>query len=124
MLICCESDKLINLSTDNNKSYTYQLINDKDNMIRLNCFFQANDGEQYKTALQAAIALTEHSQKHEGCIAYDVFQSATRPDVFMICETWEDPASLDKHSATSEFKKYSPMMRQCGQMKVEKFNNA
>ena len=35
-------------------------------MIRLNCFFQANDGEQYKTALQAAIALTELSQKHEG----------------------------------------------------------
>ena len=91
-------------------------------MIRLNCFFQANDGEQYKTALQAAIALTEQSQKHEGCIAYDVFQSATRPDVFMICETWEDTASLDKHSATPEFKKYSPMMRQCGQMKVEKFN--
>ncbi len=30
-------------------------------------------------------------------------------------------ASLDKHSATPEFKKYSPMMRQCGQMKVEKF---
>ena len=93
-------------------------------MIRLNCFFQANDGEQYKTALQAAIALTELSQKHEGCIAYDVFQSATRPDVFMICETWEDLASLDKHSNTPEFKKYSPMMRQCGQMKVEKFNNA
>ena len=93
-------------------------------MIRLNCFFQAHDGEQYKTALQAAVALTEHSQHHEGCIAYDVFQSATRPDVFFICETWEDLASLDKHSNTPEFKKYSPMMRQCGQMKVERFNNA
>lgn len=56
-------------------------------MIRLNCFFQANDGEQYKTALQAAVALTEYSQKHEGCIAYDVFQSTTRNDVFLICET-------------------------------------
>ncbi len=32
-------------------------------MIRLNCFFQANDGEQFKTALQAAAALTEYSQK-------------------------------------------------------------
>ena len=90
-------------------------------MIRLNCFFQANDSEQYKTALKAEIALTELSQKHEGCIAYDVFQSATRPDVFMICETWQDAASLDKHSATPEFKKYSPMMRQCGEMKVERF---
>ena len=75
-------------------------------MIRLNCFFQANDGEQFKTALQAAVALTEHSQKHEGCISYDVFQSATRQDVFLICETWVDQASLDEHSATEEFKKY------------------
>lgn len=90
-------------------------------MIRLNCFFQANDDEQYQEALQAAIALTEHSQKHEGCIAYDVFQSATRKDVFLICETWENLAALDKHSATPEFKKYSPMMRQRGQMKVERF---
>ena len=81
------------------------------NMIRLNCFFKAHDGEQYKTALEAAKALTSYSQHHEGCIAYDVFQSATRPDA----------ASLDKHSATPEFKKYSPMMRQCGEMKVEKF---
>ena len=90
-------------------------------MIRLNCFFKANDGEQYKTALEAAKELTSYSQHHEGCIAYDVFQSATRQDVFMICETWEDASSLDKHSATPEFMKYSPMMRQCGQMKVEKF---
>ena len=90
-------------------------------MIRLNCFFKAHDGEQYKTALEAAKALTGHSQHHEGCIAYDVFQSATRTDVFLICETWTDATSLEKHSATTEFKKYSPMMRQCGEMKVERF---
>lgn len=67
------------------------------------------------------MAFTEQSQRHEGCIAYNVFRSATRPDVFLICETWKDLASLDKRSDTPEFKKYSPMMRQCGQMKVEKF---
>jgi quinol monooxygenase YgiN len=87
----------------------------------LNCFFQANDGEQYKTALLAAKALTGHSQNHEGCIAYDVFESATRQNVFLICETWKDEDSLDKHSTTPEFKKYSPMMRLCGRMKVERF---
>ena len=36
-------------------------------------------------------------------------------------ETWTDAASLDKHAATPEFKNYSPMMRQCGEMKVERF---
>ena len=42
-------------------------------MIRLNCFFQATDGDQYKDALRAAVALTEKSRNHAGCIAYDVF---------------------------------------------------
>ena len=28
-------------------------------MIRLNCFFQATDGDQYKDALRAAVAVAE-----------------------------------------------------------------
>ncbi|MDY3295760.1 MAG: antibiotic biosynthesis monooxygenase, partial [Bacteroidaceae bacterium] len=56
-------------------------------MLRLNCFFKANDGE-FDKALQAAKTLVGKSLQHEGVIAYDVFTSATRPDVFMICETW------------------------------------
>ena len=71
-------------------------------MIRLNCFFQATDGDQYKEALRAAVALTEKSRNHAGCIAYDVFQSATRSDVFMFCETWKDDASLKAHAETPE----------------------
>ena len=63
---------------------------------------------QYKDALRAAVALTEKSRSHAGCIAYDVFQSATRSDVFMFCETWE-------------FKKYVAEIEACGQMKLERF---
>lgn len=87
-------------------------------MIRLNCFFQANEGK-YDQALEAAIALTACSQKHEGCIAYDTFESATRPDVFCIIETWADQASLDKHSATPEFAEYVGILNECGAMKIE-----
>lgn len=90
-------------------------------MIRLNCFFQANSDADYKTALAAAIELTLASQKHEGNIAYDTFQSATRPDVFMICETWKDAESLDKHSATDEFAKNVAIINSCGLLKLEKF---
>ena len=72
-------------------------------MIRLNCFFQAADAAKYKDALRAAVALTEKSRHHAGCIAYDVFQSATRSDVFMICETWKDDASLKAHAETRRF---------------------
>lgn len=89
-------------------------------MIRLNCFFQANEGK-YDEALNAAISLTAMSLKHEGCIAYDVFESGTRPDIFMICETWQDQAALDKHSATPEFAQYVGIMQECGALKLEQF---
>lgn len=89
-------------------------------MLRLNCFFQADEGS-YSEALEAAMALTARSQQHEGCKAYDVYESATRPDVFMICETWENEEVLAKHAATPEFSQYVGIMEQCGSLKLEKF---
>ena len=79
-------------------------------MLRLNCFFQANEGK-YDEALQAAIALTAASLKDEGNIAYDTFESATRPDVFMICETWQDQASLDLHAHAEHFTRLVPQIK-------------
>lgn len=90
-------------------------------MIRLNCFFRAKEGE-YNRALEAAIALTAKSQLHEGCKAYDVFESATRGDVFMICETWASQEALDKHSATPEFAEYVGIIQECGELSLEKFD--
>lgn len=89
-------------------------------MIRLNCFFEAKS-QHYTEALDAAIALTAMSLKHEGCVAYDVFESGTRKNIFMICETWESQAALDKHSATPEFAEYVGVMQDCGNLKLEKF---
>lgn len=90
-------------------------------MIRLNCFFKANCGNCYAKALEAAKALTEKSLNHEGCIAYDVFSSATREDIFMICETWKDQECLDKHSATPEFAENVAIIQECGLLKLEQF---
>ena len=89
-------------------------------MIRLNCFFKANEG-RYAEALEAAKTLTEYSLKHEGNIAYDVFESATRKDIFMICETWANQEVLDKHSNTPEFAKYVGKIQECGTLKLEQF---
>lgn len=91
-------------------------------MIRLNCFFKANSAEDYKKALAAAVKLTEKSQKHEGNIAYDTFQSATCSSEFMICETWESKEALDKHSATPEFAENVAIIQECGELKLESFN--
>ena len=89
-------------------------------MLRLNCFFQANEG-MYDAALEAALVLTAHSVKEEGCIAYDTFESATRPDVFMICETWADEASLQQHMNAPHFKQIVPQLEALGQLKLEQF---
>lgn len=89
-------------------------------MIRLNCFFQAKKGK-YNEALEAAMLLTAKSLKHSGCVAYDVFESATRKDIFMICETWQDQESLDQHSATPEFAECVGIIQQCGDLKLEQF---
>ena len=83
-------------------------------MIRLNCFFQAKRGK-YNEALEAAILLTAKTQKHEGMISYDVFESATRKDIFMFCETWESEEALAKHAATPEFKECVGIIESCGE---------
>ena len=89
-------------------------------MIRLNCFFQAKEN-RCPEALSAAIELTEASLKQDGCIAYDVFASATRPGVLLICETWRDEAALAAHSASDVFVKCVAVINDCGEMKIEKF---
>ena len=51
-------------------------------MIRVNCFFKANEGK-YNDALEAAIALVAASQQDEGVVSYDCFESATRGEIFL-----------------------------------------
>ena len=89
-------------------------------MIRLNCFYQAKDG-RYAEALAAAKALTAASLKQDGCVAYDVFESATRPGIFLICETWRDEAALNAHAASEPFIKQVAVLNDAGEMKVERF---
>ena len=47
---------------------------------------ESNREKLVRTAKELAAA----SLKDEGCVAYDLFESATRSDVLMICETWSD----------------------------------
>ncbi len=47
-------------------------------MIRLNVFVRVNESNR-EEAIKAAKELTACSLKEEGCIAYDTFESSTRP---------------------------------------------
>lgn len=90
-------------------------------MIRLNVFIQV-DADNRAALLEVAKELVASSQKDAGCIAYDIFESSTRKDVLMICETWTDETSLSAHEKTTHFTTLVPKMQELGSMKIEKFS--
>lgn len=89
-------------------------------MIRLNVFIQA-DEKNHAAVVEAAKELVAASLKDNGCIAYDLFQSAARPDVLMICETWKDAESLSAHEQSAHFTALVPKIQSLAEMKLEKF---
>lgn len=90
-------------------------------MIRLNVFIQVENARKAEL-VSAAKELVAASVKDPGCVAYDLFQSETRPDVLMICETWADEASLQAHEQSAHFTTLVPRMQSLGAMKIEKFS--
>lgn len=90
-------------------------------MIRLNVFVRVDEARRAEF-LEIAKRLTECSLKEEGCVAYDIFESATRHDVLMICEAWKDAEALHAHEQTTHFVTYVGQMHALGEMKQERFN--
>ena len=92
-------------------------------MIRLNVFVRVSETNREK-AIEAAKKLTTCSLKEEGCIAYDTFESSTRHDVFMICETWQNAEVLAAHEKSphfAHFAQYVGIIQELAEMKLEKF---
>ena len=89
-------------------------------MIRLNVFIQVSEANRAQV-LDAAKDLVAQSLKDNGCVAYDIFESATRPDVLMICETWKDQACLDVHQGAPHFTTLVPKIQELAEMKIESF---
>ncbi len=90
-------------------------------MVRLNVFIQVS-AENRTVVVEAAKELVAASLKDNGCIAYDIFESATRKDVLMICETWKDEESLAAHEKADHFVTLVPKIQGLASMKLEKFN--
>ena len=84
-------------------------------MIRLNVFIRTAASERAEL-LRAAKELVAASRADEGCIAYDLFESATRP-----CETWRDAEALAAHERTAHFAALVPQLKRLGELKAEKF---
>lgn len=89
-------------------------------MIRLNCFLKVQENHR-EDVIAAARKLVEESLKQDGCIAYDFFESTTRKDVMMFCETWRDQKALDAHADSAAFIEGAAELSKYGEMKIEKF---
>ena len=91
-------------------------------MIRLYCFLLLEDVHK-KTALKfVATELVELSKRDKGCIAYDLFESATVDTHLMICETWETEEDLKAHMESAHFKELVPQLQQIATMTLERFD--
>ena len=90
-------------------------------MIRLNVFVPVK-AEDRAAAVEVAKELVKKSLNDKGCVAYDVFESATRDNVIMICETWENEECLDAHMKSEHFTTLVPQIEKYGPLKLEKFN--
>ena len=90
-------------------------------MIRINVFISV-ENENRANVLNAAKELTAASVKEDGCFAYDIYESTTRPNVLLLCETWKDSEAISTHEKTDAFLKNIAILKELTTMKVEKFD--
>ena len=58
---------------------------------------QAGSEDAVRAAL---ITLTDATRQEEGCLAYELFESASTPGTFVTVERWTDQAALEAHLGT------------------------
>jgi quinol monooxygenase YgiN len=64
---------------------------------------------------QAMKARCADSAKDDGCLQFEVFQSALDPDRLVLLELWEDQAALDAHAKINQTRaSLPPGLRQGG----------
>lgn len=89
-------------------------------MIRINVFIEVSAPNRAKM-IEVAQKLVAASVKDEGCKAYDLYESSTRADVLMICETWSNREALVAHCKKPHFTTLLPVMEALGTVTVEEF---
>lgn len=93
-------------------------------MIRINAFFELADGVTAEQALEAVKPMINGSRAEVGNVAYDLFESQTRPGVMVFVETWKDSEAVSIHGKQPHFlagvQSLKPLMK--GDMKIEQFS--
>ena len=66
--------------------------------VRLVIQFTADSVERADEAIQAAVERCKSAQQEPGCLQFEVFRSALRPEHYVLLEHWESPAALAEHA--------------------------
>mgnify|MGYP000609290775 CR=1 FL=1 len=109
------------LHRHSDETVLFNHINNKKDYDQIKCFCSCKRNKPRKKRLKQQKNLTACSLKEEGCIAYDTFESSTRRDVFMICETWQNAEVLAAHEKSAHFAQYVGIIQELAEMKLEKF---
>lgn len=81
----------------------------------------AETSEDAKKLVEVATDLVAFSLRDKGCISYDLYQSKTNDDRYMIIETWENEEALKAHSESEHFKRLVPELEKHSDLTMEKF---
>lgn len=90
-------------------------------MIRLNVSMIAETSEKAEKLVEAATELVSFSLRDKGCISYDLYQSKTNDDRYMIIETWQSREDLKAHSESDHFRRLVPRLEENSNLTMEEF---
>ena len=91
--------------------------------IRLNCILNLSNKDKTEELIKSAKELVSKTLSNdEGVEDYDLFQSQTNPNKFLIFETWKNQTNLSAHMNKDHFKKAVPIIQKLGEMKIEQIN--
>lgn len=117
-LASCQGEKGANAAADTTPEAT---VAETPKTLRLNVFLSAADEQKRAEAIETARKLIEPSQKEDGCISYDMYESVTAPGEFIIVETWESQEALDRHMKQPHFIEYATRLDEYGDKHADRF---
>jgi quinol monooxygenase YgiN len=66
--------------------------------VRLIVQFMADTREIADQAIAASVERCKAAQQEPGCLQFEVFRSALRPEHYVLLEHWESPEALAVHA--------------------------
>ena len=66
--------------------------------VRLIVQFTAETAEIADRAIEAAVERCKKAQQEPGCLQFEVFRSALRPEQYVLLEHWASQDDLDVHA--------------------------